>query len=117
MGFPGDSVVTNLNLPANSGDAGIVGLIPVLGNSLEKEMTIHSNILAWKIPWKEKPGRLQSRGLQRGVHDLATEHTHIKSVAQIGKNWHHHNSFGHPIHEHEYPSIYLNYLISFLRGL
>ena len=34
MGFPGDSVVKNLNLPANSGDAGIVGLIPVLGKFL-----------------------------------------------------------------------------------
>ena len=34
MGFPDDSVVKNLNLPANSGDAGIVGLIPVLGKFL-----------------------------------------------------------------------------------
>ena len=31
---------------------------------LEKEMTIHSIILAWKIPWSEEPGRLQSMGLQ-----------------------------------------------------
>ena len=29
---------------------------------LEKEMAIHSNILAWKIPWTEEPGRLQSMG-------------------------------------------------------
>ena len=28
--------------------------------SLEKEMAIHSNILAWKTPWMEQPGRLQS---------------------------------------------------------
>ena len=30
---------------------------------LEKEMAIHSSILAWKIPWTEEPGRLQSMGL------------------------------------------------------
>ena len=36
---------------------------------LEKEMATHSNILAWKIPWTEKPGRLQSMGLQRIGHD------------------------------------------------
>ena len=36
-------------------------------------MAIHSNILAWKIPWTEEPGRLQSIGLQRLRHDLATK--------------------------------------------
>ena len=35
-------------------------------DTLEKEMAIHSNILAWKIPWTEEPGRLQSMG----SHDL-----------------------------------------------
>ena len=33
-------------------------------DSLEKEMATHSSILAWKIPWTEEPGRLQSLGLQ-----------------------------------------------------
>jgi len=37
--------------------------------SLEKEMKIHSSILAWKIPWTEKPGGLQSMGSQRIGHD------------------------------------------------
>ena len=32
---------------------------------LEKEIATHSSILAWKIPWMEEPGRLQSTGLQR----------------------------------------------------
>ena len=32
---------------------------------LEKEMATHSNILAWKIPWTEEPGRLQFMGLQK----------------------------------------------------
>ena len=40
---------------------------------LEKEMAIHSSILAWRIPWTEEPGGLQSVGLQRAGHDLASE--------------------------------------------
>ena len=36
---------------------------------LEKEMAIHSSTIAWKIPWTEEPGRLQSTGLQRVGHD------------------------------------------------
>ena len=36
---------------------------------LEKEMATHSSILAWRIPWTEEPGRLQSTGSQRVRHD------------------------------------------------
>ena len=36
---------------------------------LEKEMATHSSILAWKIPWTEEPGRLQSTGSLRVGHD------------------------------------------------
>ena len=36
---------------------------------LEKEMAIRSSILAWEIPWREKPGELQSMGSQRVRHD------------------------------------------------
>ena len=36
---------------------------------LKKEMAIHSNTIAWKIPWTEEPGRLQSIGSQRVGHD------------------------------------------------
>ena len=36
---------------------------------LEKEMTTHSSILAWKTPWMDEPGRLQCMGLQRVEHD------------------------------------------------
>ena len=36
---------------------------------LEKEIATHSSILAWKIPWMEEPGELQSMGLQRVGHD------------------------------------------------
>ena len=41
--------------------------------SLEKEIAIHSSILAGKIPWTEESGGLQSTGLQRVQHDLGTE--------------------------------------------
>ena len=41
--------------------------VPSLGweDTLEEEMATHSSILAWKIPWTEKPGGLQSMGLQK----------------------------------------------------
>ena len=48
--------------------------VPSLGweDPLEKEMATHSGILAWKIPWTEKHGGLQSTGSQRVGHDLVT---------------------------------------------
>ena len=36
-------------------------------DSLEKEMTTHSSILAWEISWREEPGGLQSKGLQKKI--------------------------------------------------
>ena len=39
---------------------------------LEKGVATHSSTLAWKIPWTEKPGRLQSIGSQGAGHDQAT---------------------------------------------
>ena len=67
-GFPGGSVVKNP--AANAGD---VGSIPASGKSLEKEMATHSNILAWRIPWIEKPDRLQSMGCKRVRYYLVTK--------------------------------------------
>ena len=40
---------------------------------LEKGMATHSRILAWRIPWTEEHGRLQTMGSQRVGHDLATK--------------------------------------------
>ena len=40
---------------------------------LEKEMATHSGVLAWRNPWTEEPGGLQSVGLQRVGHNLATK--------------------------------------------
>ena len=42
------------------------------GRSLEKEMATHSRILAWRTPWTEEPGGLESMGSQRVGHDWAT---------------------------------------------
>ena len=47
-------------LPANAGNAGVQSL--GWKGAVEKEMATHSSILAWKIPWTEKPGGLQSMG-------------------------------------------------------
>ena len=50
----------------NTGDP---GLIPGSGDPLEKGMATHSSILAWRIPWTEELGRLQSTGSERFGHD------------------------------------------------
>ena len=42
-----------------------MGLILGQEDPLEKEMATHSSILAWKLPWTEEPGGLQSMGLQK----------------------------------------------------
>ena len=46
-----------------------------LEDPLEKGMATHSSILAWRIPWTEEPGRLQSMGSQRFGHDLVINYT------------------------------------------
>jgi len=45
---------------------------------LEEEMATHSSLLAWRIPWTEEPGGLQSMGSPRVRHDLANKHTHMR---------------------------------------
>ena len=67
--FPGGS-----DGKASAYNAGDPGSIPGLGRSLgwedprEKEMTIHSRTIAWKISWTEEAGKLQSTGSQRVGH-------------------------------------------------
>ena len=63
-GFPGGSVVKN---PPTMQETWVQSLGQE--DPLEKEMATHSSTLAWKIPWTEEPGRLQSMGLQRAGHD------------------------------------------------
>ena len=57
------------NLLANAGE--VRDIVRSLGweDPLEEEMIIHSSILAWRIPWTEEPGGLQSMGLPRIGHD------------------------------------------------
>ena len=56
-----------------------MGLNPEWGRSLEYEMPTHSSSLAWRIPWTEEPGGLQSLELQR-VTQLDTEQTYTYRV-------------------------------------
>ena len=63
-GFPGGS--DGKESACNARD---LGLIPMLGRSLEKGMTTHSSILAWRIPWTEESDGLQSMRLQRAGND------------------------------------------------
>ena len=57
------------NLPADAGEVSDMDSIPGSGRSPGGGMVTHSNILAWSIPWTEKPGQLQSTTLQRVGHD------------------------------------------------
>ena len=68
MGIP-DHLPGGSDGKASVYNAGDLGLIPGSGRSLEKDMAIHSSTIAWKIPWTEEPGRLQSTGSQRVGHD------------------------------------------------
>ena len=63
--IPGGPVVKNLPVSARD-----TSLIPGQEDALEKEMATHPSILAWRIPWTEEPGGLQSMGSQRvGLSD------------------------------------------------
>ena len=73
MDFPSDSVVKNL--PATAGDSSLI-----LGSEypLKKEMATHFSILAWEIPWAEKPDGLKFMGSQKRVgHDLTTKQQYM----------------------------------------
>ena len=52
----------------------------------EKAMVPHSSTLAWKIPWMEEPGRLQSMGLLRVEHDCATSFS-LFTFMHWGRKW------------------------------
>ena len=67
VGFPSGS--EGKEFACNAGDTRDTDSIPGSGRSLEEEMATHSSILAWKIPWTEEPGRLQSMASQRVGHD------------------------------------------------
>ena len=64
ISIPGSSAVKNLP-PMQETQVRSLGQ----EDSLEEGMATHSSILAWRIPWTEEPGRLQSIGSQRVRHD------------------------------------------------
>ena len=64
MSFPGGS-----DGKESACDMRDPSLIPGWKDSLEKGMATHSSILAWRIPWTEEPGKLQSMRLQRVRYD------------------------------------------------
>ena len=73
---------------------------------LEEEMATHSSILAWKIPWMEEPGGLQSMGSQRVGHDWATS-LHFTSKGRCK-----HQGFNLPVEVILFSSQSLGFLIS-----
>ena len=66
MGFPGGSVVKNPPAMQELQETKVGSL--GWEDPLEEGMATHSSILAWRIPWTEEPGRLQSRGLEKVRH-------------------------------------------------
>ena len=81
LGFCGDSDVRN---PRTMQQTQVLPVmqetwIQSLGqeDTLQKDMAPHSNILAWGIPWTEKPGRLQSVGSQTDVTDFQSTAQHM----------------------------------------
>ena len=66
MGFPGGS--DSRESSCTAGDPGSIH-----GSGLEKGMATHSSILAWRIPWTEEPGGLQSMGSQN--NDMVSFHS------------------------------------------
>ena len=69
---------------ASACNPGDLDSIPGPEDPLEKEMATRSSILAWRIPWKEVPGRLQSTGSQSVRHDLVTS-LHFTSLLALYK--------------------------------
>ena len=66
-------LISSKESACNARDTGDVGSIPGSSDPLEGGVATHSSILAWKIPWTEETGRLQSMGSQRVGHDSATK--------------------------------------------
>ena len=76
-------------------------------SALEKEMAIHSSTLAWKIPWREEPDRLQSMGSQSRTRLTDFTSLHFSSVARLCQTHcepMNHSTPGLPVH-HQHPEF------------
>ena len=74
------------NPPANAGDMRTLDSIPGSGRSPGGGHTAtHSSSLAWKIPWTEEPGGLQSKGHKESDTTEVTQHAHMKQENVLGK--------------------------------
>ena len=71
------------NLPSNAGDIKDSGLSPESGRSLEEGMATHRSILAWRIPWTEEPGGLQSIGSHKVGNDWS-DLVHTRGYLRMG---------------------------------
>ena len=80
-GFPGDSVVKNP--PAMQKLQEALVRSQCQENPLEEGMATHSRILAWRIPWTKKPGRLQPMGLHRIRHAAAAAAKSLQSCLTL----------------------------------
>ena len=81
-GFPDGSVVKNLPVRQATRVQSLCWK-----DLLEKEMATHFSVLAWKIPWTEEPGRLQSMGSQRVGHDWLHFHFHFRENVTKRNKW------------------------------
>ena len=68
------------NPPANAGDIRDEGSTPGQEDPLEEGMPTHSSTLAWRIPWTEEPGGLQSMGSQRVSYNWS----HLAHIYNVG---------------------------------
>ena len=82
MGLPSGSVVKNLHAVQETQETQVWSL--GREEPLEEKMATHSNILAWKIPWTEEPGRLQSMGSWE-LDTAERLNTHIDMYIWISK--------------------------------
>ena len=92
MANPPGILVKKKNPPANAGDMTDTGLISGPGRPPGGGHGSHSSILAWKIPWTEGPGYLQSIGWQRARHDQRDLACTYTTRDTPGTCWPHHKS-------------------------
>ena len=78
LSFPGGSALKKLPATQEEQEPWVRSLGQE--NPLEESMATHFRILAWRMPWTEEPGGLQSMGSQRVRHNLATKDTHTKHI-------------------------------------